>query len=266
MGEPQPRDLLNLATGVAHEAGELIVRLRRTTTIEVAATKSSPTDIVTESDRASESLIRDRLHDARPADGFLGEEGGGTPGDSGVVWVVDPIDGTVNYLYGIPSYAVSIAARVDGEVAVGVVHNPVSGETWSGIRGEGAWLDGDPIQANRQVDLSRALIATGFHYDPDLRARQAAAMATLLPRVRDIRRVGAASLDLCAVGTGRVDAFAEQGLKPWDLAAGGLIAREAGATVSGLRGAEAGEQFVLAAGEGLFESLHELLVESGFGI
>jgi myo-inositol-1(or 4)-monophosphatase len=252
--------LLALAVDVAHEAGRLI-HDRRTAVerMPVVSTKSTPTDVVTESDTASEAVIRQRLLTARPADGLLGEEGGSVPGRSGVVWIVDPIDGTVNYLYAIPQYAVSIAAEVDGVTAIGVVHNPVSGQTWSAIRGEGALLDGRSIRESGCDRLDRALIATGFGYDARRRAHQALVLRHVLPSVRDIRRAGAASLDLCAVGSGLVDGFYERGLASWDLAAGGLIAEEAGAVVAGLRGRSAGPDLVIAAGPALFPALHDLL-------
>ncbi len=253
-------ELLALAEKTAREAGAM-VRERRdaVTRMAVTATKSTPTDVVTESDTAAEALIRDRLLGARPDDGILGEEGGTTSGTSGVQWVVDPIDGTVNYLYGIPQYAISIAATVDGDPAVGVVHNPVSGETWTAMRGGGAFLDGMPISESGCDRLDRALVATGFGYDPARRARQADVLRAVITEVRDVRRAGAASLDLCAVAMGRLDAFYERGLGPWDLAAGGLIATEAGVIVSGIRGQPPGPDFVLAAGPALFDELHDLL-------
>ncbi|MDQ4085254.1 MAG: inositol monophosphatase [Actinomycetota bacterium] len=259
------RDLLSLAVDTAHEAGALVARRRADAPVEVSATKSSPTDVVTASDTAAERLIRERLQAARPDDGFLGEEGGGTRGQSRVRWVVDPIDGTVNYLYGIPAYAVSIAAEVDGILAVGVVHNPVSDETWTALAGAGAWLDDRPVRVGARTDPAQALVATGFSYDVHTRAEQGRQVAWLLPRVRDIRRMGAASLDLCAVAGGRVDAYVEQGLKPWDLAAGSLVAREAGARVGGLGEDEAGERLVVAANPALWDRLQDLLREAGFG-
>jgi myo-inositol-1(or 4)-monophosphatase len=253
-------DLLALAVRTAREAG-VLVREKRDAVgrMAVTATKSTPTDVVTESDTAAEALIRDRLLGERPGDGILGEEGGATTGTSGVQWVVDPIDGTVNYLYGIPQYAISIAANVDGEPAAGVVHNPVSGETWTATRGGGALLDGSPISESGCDRLDRALVATGFGYDPARRAKQADVLRAVIPEVRDVRRAGAASLDLCAVAMGRVDAYYERGLGPWDLAAGALIATEAGVIVSGIRGQPPGPDFVLAAGPALFEAMHHLL-------
>jgi myo-inositol-1(or 4)-monophosphatase len=275
-------DLLALAVETAREAGGLVARRRAEAPVEVQATKSSPTDVVTASDTAAERLIRERIGAARPDDGFLGEEGGDQGSDQGsnqgssevgdtcgrarVRWVVDPIDGTVNYLYGIPVYAVSIAAEVDGRVAVGVVHNPVSGETWTAVAGEGAWLDGHPVRVGECTDPAQALVGTGFSYEVRTRTEQGQQVAWLLPRVRDIRRLGSASLDLCGVATGRLDAFVEQGLKPWDLAAGGLVARQAGARVGGLGDdAEAGERLVVATNPKLWGPLQELLREAGFG-
>lgn len=251
--------LLELALDAAAAGARHIVDERPRGPLEITATKSSSTDIVTVMDQQAERLVVERIAAARPDDGFLGEEGAAVEGTSGVTWVIDPIDGTVNYLYGIPSYAVSVAARVGDEVVAGAVVNPVSGETWSAVRGQGAWLDGRPIRVNPAPELAMALVATGFGYGPERRARQARILCTVLPLIRDVRRAGAASLDLCALACGRVDAVYEQGLKPWDLAAGGLVAEEAGATVGGLRGGPAGEALVVAAPPGLFEVLVQLL-------
>ena len=258
-GAGEPGELLALATDAATAAARLVREERPRGGLEVTATKSSATDIVTVMDQRAEALIVERISAARPDDGFLGEEGAERAGTSGVTWVVDPIDGTVNYLYEIPAYAVSVAARVDGRVVAGAVVNPASGETWTAERGTGAWLDGRPVRVNAAPDLAMALVATGFGYAPARRARQADILRALIPQVRDVRRAGAASLDLCAVATGRVDAYYEQGLKPWDLAAGGLVAEEAGAVVGGLHGREAGEALVVAAPRGLFEPLVDLL-------
>jgi len=253
--------LLELALVAARAAAQLVVRDRPTGPLAVTATKSSATDIVTVMDQRAEREIAARISAVRPDDGFLGEEGVAREGSSGVTWVVDPIDGTVNYLYEIPSYAVSVAARVGEHVVAGAVVNPVSGETWSAVRGAGAWLDGRPILVNAAPTLDMALVATGFGYSPERRRRQAEILGGVLPRVRDVRRAGAASLDLCAVACGRVDAYFEQGLKQWDLAAGGLIAQEAGAVVGGLRGRPAGEDLVVAAPPQLFATLTDLLAD-----
>ena len=256
-----PSRLLDIAVDAAHAAAEHVVTRRPRGQLHVAATKSSATDIVTVMDQQAEALLVERITAARPDDGFLGEEGASREGTSGVTWVVDPIDGTVNYLYEIPSYAVSVAARTAEGVVAGVVVNPVSGETWTAVRGEGARLDDRPIRVNKAPELSMALVSTGFGYTSAQRARQAEVLHLLLPRIRDIRRAGAATLDLCALACGRVDAYYEQGLKPWDLAAGGLIAEESGAVVGGLRGRPAGEALVVAAPPGLFERLVVLLTE-----
>jgi myo-inositol-1(or 4)-monophosphatase len=262
------RELRELAERAARDAGALI-RDKRPADLTVASTKSSPTDVVTAMDTAAENLLVDTLLEARPDDGLLGEEGGLRPGTSGVTWVVDPIDGTVNYLYGIAAYAVSVAA-VTGEpdpgswtVLAGCVHNPVTGETWTAAAGQGATLDGRPVSATRGVPLERALVGTGFGYTVERRREQARVLAALLPRIRDVRRAGAASLDLCAVACGRLDAYYERGLKPWDLAAGSLVASEAGATVSGLSGLSAGEAMLIAAAPDLARRLGSVLVGMG---
>jgi myo-inositol-1(or 4)-monophosphatase len=258
---PDLADLLALAVDAATTAARLVVdeRPRAGRRLEVTATKSSATDIVTEMDKRSEHTIVELIASARPDDGFLGEEGADRSGTSGLTWVIDPIDGTVNYLYEIPAYAISIAARDEDGVLVGVVVNPVSGETWTALRGGGAFLDGRPLHLDQPPPMELALVATGFGYGRRRRARQAEVLRSVLPRVRDVRRIGSAALDLCAVATGRVDAFYEQGLNPWDLAAGGLVAAEAGAVVAGLPGREAGQALVVAAPPGLYQPLAELL-------
>ena len=254
-------ELLGIAAGAARAAAELLHERRPAGVLEVTATKSSATDIVTEMDQAAERLIVEQIRAARPGDGFLGEEGAEDEGTSGVTWVIDPIDGTVNYLYGIPAYAVSIGVRVGPDVVAGVVCNPATGEMWTARRGFGAELDGRPIKVNPVTELAMALVATGFGYQAARRARQAEILRAVIPLVRDIRRAGAASLDLCALACGRVDAYYERGLKPWDLAAGGLIAVEAGARVEGLGGRTAGEDLVIAAPPALFGRLEALLAE-----
>ena len=258
-------ELLDLAQRAARASGDLI-RDRRPENLGVAVTKSSPTDIVTVMDQASERLLLKMLLGERPADGLLGEEGAGVVGTSGLTWVVDPIDGTVNYLYGIGQYAVSVAVVTgdptdDGghQVLAGCVHNPVSGETWTATLGGGARLDGRLIACTDETDLAETLLATGFGYQATRRTHQAVVIADLLPRVRDIRRMGSGALDLCMVACGRVDAYVERGLHPWDLAAGGLIAREAGALVTGLGDAPAGYELVVAAGPRLHPALQGVL-------
>ena len=253
-----PQSLLGLALDTAREAGELLVRGRRGE-IHATATKSSPTDVVTAMDTAAEELIRTRLLSARPEDGMLGEEGSSRTGSSGVRWVVDPIDGTVNYLYDLAHWAVSIGVEVDGQVIAGVVHAPALGRTYTAIAGEGAFRDGRRLACSSVTELAQSLVATGFGYAAARRARQAEVLLRVLPRVRDIRRFGAASLDLCAAAEGLVDAYYERGLNPWDVAAGGLIAAEAGLRVGGLAGQPASGELVVAAPPRIFDALTELL-------
>jgi myo-inositol-1(or 4)-monophosphatase len=264
-GERNLPALLALAVEVAAAAGRLLVE-GRPDGLGVAATKTSPVDIVTEMDTAAERLIISRLRQARPGDAFLGEEGGQSgvaPGPAGraqVTWVIDPIDGTVNYLYRIPAWAVSIAAQVEGRSVVGVVHSPPLGETYTAIRGGGAFCGGRRLAVNPDVPLDRALVGTGFGYEAARRSGQARILRSVLPAVRDIRRAGSAALDLCAVAAGRLDAYYERGVQLWDIAAGSLIAEEAGARVGGLAGAEASPELTIAAAPALFEALHDLLL------
>lgn len=253
-------ELIDLARAVATTAGELILRRRREG-VEVAESKTAPEDIVTFADRESEDLIRGMLADARGDDGFLGEESEATGSSSGLTWIVDPIDGTVNYLYDIPAYAVSVAV-VEGDpdpttwrALAGCVVNPVSGEIYSAVAGGGARLGDRTLAVRAGVPLSLALVGTGFSYDVRRRMLQAEAVSGLLEHVRDIRRIGSAALDLCAVAAGRLDAYYEKGLKPWDHAAGALIAAEAGARVEGLGGAPASRALTIAAEPGLFDAL-----------
>ena len=246
--------LRELAERAARAAGDL-ARTARAGRISVEDTKSSPTDVVTEADRAAEDLLRRLLRAERPDDAVLGEEGGTQTGGSGLTWVVDPIDGTVNYLYGIPVYAVSVAV-VEGDPAVpggwspvaGCVHNPASGETWTAARGLGAHLDGRQLPVHLPPPpLDRALVSTGFGYTSQRRRAQARVVADLLPRIRDVRRIGVSSLDLCSVAAGRADAYYERGLNPWDFAAAWLVATECGVSVRGPRGgAPSGELLVAA--------------------
>jgi myo-inositol-1(or 4)-monophosphatase len=298
------RELLVIAVGAALEAGQLLAS--REGRVEVAATKSSPTDVVTEMDGRAEELIRARILVARPDDAILGEEGGQVDGvvDAPVRWVVDPLDGTVNYLYGLHDWAVSIAAEVEwveggdargGEIArvaggevgrrivAGAVYVPMRGELFTAVRGEGAWLESSrgsgtsgrpgesgipdstferiPLRCRPGVPLDQALIATGFGYRAERRTVQGEVVAALLPRIRDIRRNGVASVDLCAVAAGRLDGYYERGLNYWDYAAGALIAAEAGAVVGDSRGGPPSTSMTVAAGPGLFGPLRDALAE-----
>ena len=252
-------ELLVLATRLAREAGALALSMREG--VETGPSKSSPTDVVTAADRAVERLLVDGIRAARPQDGLLGEEGASVEGTTGLRWVVDPIDGTVNYLYGIPHWAVSVAVEHERRAVVGVVLDAPKGELFTAVRGRGASLDGRRLACTSATDLGHALVATGFGYDARRRAVQAELATHVLPRVRDLRRLGAGALDLCAVAAGRVDAYFEQGLSPWDLSAGGLVATEAGATLTGLAGDPAGYPMVVCSAPRVHAALHDLLVE-----
>jgi myo-inositol-1(or 4)-monophosphatase len=245
-------DLVSVARSIALEAGALALQ-RRHEGVKVAATKSTTVDIVTEADRETERLILDLLARERRDDGVLGEEGASETGTSGLTWLVDPIDGTVNFLYGIPHWAVSIAV-VEGEPdpltwrgIAGAVFCPPTGELFTASEGGGAFLDDQPIRVAPAVELSQALVATGFAYDSWMRSQQGAVVTKLLPLVRDIRRQGTASLDLCFVGAGRYNAYFERTLSPWDHAAGAIVAREAGAVVKGWGNAAPSRDFIIAA-------------------
>jgi myo-inositol-1(or 4)-monophosphatase len=236
-------DDLALAERAARAAGDVLMSYfgRAAEGLDV---KSSPTDPVSDADREAEEVINEIISTHHPADGVIGEEGAHTSPASGRTWIVDPLDGTVNFLYGMRSWAVSIALEDTGGVAVGVVFNPVDDECFTAVSGQGARLNGRPIQVTTCSSLDRAMVATGFSYEADRRAEQAVLLTRLLPRVRDIRRAGAAALDLAYVAAGRVDAFYERGLKRWDEAAGRLLVEEAGGVVRDLEGEPAG---VLAA-------------------
>jgi myo-inositol-1(or 4)-monophosphatase len=276
MNEPARADLLELACEVAVAAGRLL--LGRGGRPEVVATKSSPTDVVTEADRTAEALIRELIGERRPGDRILGEEGGETGAGSpaalatSVRWIVDPLDGTVNYLYGLPDWAVSVAAEADGTVVAGAVFVPRRDELFSAALGGGAWLSSgalDPrgehpdtparLSCNLDVPLDRALVATGFGYAAGRRLVQGEVLRGVLPVVRDIRRGGSAAVDLCSVASGSVDAYYERGVNLWDIAAGGLIAAEAGARVTGLHGKPASPSMTMAAAPPLLRELHDLL-------
>jgi len=299
---PDAGELLALAAKTAAAAARLLADEGAQARPEVVETKSSLTDVVTEMDRRAEALITEQIRAARGGDAILGEEGGETRGaaapgqpDGGtpaaeVRWIVDPLDGTVNYLYGLSDWAVSIAAEVAGTIVAGVVAVPLHGETFLAVRGQGAWrrtdsglhsavgsgavrsgavgsgavgsgpggsgADGDTaLRCNRGVPLGQALVGTGFGYLPGRRRVQGEVVSALLPQIRDIRRGGSASVDLCMVAAGRLDAFYERGLNYWDYAAGALIAAEAGARVTGLAGRPPGSSMTVAAGPGLYEQL-----------
>ena len=230
MSTPTPElgvRLRDLALVVGRESVAL-ARSMRDRGIDVADTKSSAVDVVTAADRSCEELIRQRILAERPDDALMGEEGDDHPGTSGVRWIVDPIDGTVNYLYGLPDWAVSIAAEIDGEVVAGAVINGSTGAEYAAARGAGATRDGRPIAVRPSPPLAERLVLTGFGYVADVRAHQGSCVAALLPHVRDIRRMGSCALDLCHVAEGSGDAYVEEGPQPWDYSAGALVLTEAG--------------------------------------
>ncbi len=226
---------LELAERAARAAGEVLLSYYGRPPEGIGA-KSSETDLVSDADREAERVVRELLAAERPRDGLLAEEGSHSESESGRRWVVDPLDGTVNFLYGFPAWGVSVALEDSEGIALGVVLNPVAAELFSAVRGRGATLGGDPIRVSGRTELAQAMVATGFSYESERRSDQAELLRTVLPRVRDIRRAGAAALDLCSVAAGRVDAYYERGLKRWDEAAGRLIIQEAGGVVAELAG------------------------------
>jgi len=263
-----PQELADLALDIAQEAGAL-ARRRRDVGVAIAATKSALADIVTDADREVEQLIRDRIAAARPDDGFFGEESGAEPGASGITWVVDPIDGTVNYAYGIPHYAVSIAV-VSGEptpaawtALAAVVHAPPVEETFHAVRGGGAWHGARRLAVSAATPAG-ALLATGFGYDPATHDGDLARVRRVMPLARDIRRAGSAALDLAYVAAGRLDGYFERGLQPWDHAAGGLLVVEAGGLLGGMPGGRPGSDMTIAAGRELFPRLEEAVYRPAF--
>lgn len=276
MSFPPPEDLdslLRFATELALEADAFVAaRARRDLSV---ATKSTSTDLVTDVDKAVEALLVERIRTARPGEEIVGEEGpaaaallrridsGQGASDSKTCWFIDPIDGTTNFVYGYPAYAISIGVHVDGRGVVGVVHNLASGETFTAAEGRGAFLDGSPIRVSGADELSKVLLGTGFAYDPEYRARQGAVLGRLLGRVRDVRRSGSAALDLCSVACGRLDAYYEQPLAPWDYAAGEVIVREAGGLTGSIGGGPITRGSVLAASPAVMEPLLALLREAG---
>jgi myo-inositol-1(or 4)-monophosphatase len=254
-----PDELLRLATELALQAGRMARDGRAERGIATTSTKSTATDMVTEFDRASEALIVAGILGARPDDAIIGEEGTDTDGTSGVDWLIDPIDGTTNFLYGLPGWAVSIAARTAAGTQAAAVYVPATDELFTATAGGGAFLNGAPIMCSTTDDLALALVATGFSYQSQRRAVQAQRVAELLPQVRDMRRFGAAAADLCNLAAGRVDVYFEQYLGPWDLAAGELVAREAGCVTGSLDGGAVRPESVLAANPALFGPMRELI-------
>jgi myo-inositol-1(or 4)-monophosphatase len=252
-------ELADLAESVAVEAAALLRDGLGRPRASVA-TKSTATDMVTEMDRAAEALVVERLRAARPDDGVLGEEGSTVDGTSGLRWVIDPLDGTTNYLYRLPVFAVSIAAERDGEVVAGAVVDVMAADVYRATAAGAATCNGEVLAVSEETDLARALVATGFGYDPGWRTGQAELLAEVIGQIRDIRRAGSAALDLCSVARGRVDASYEMRLAPWDFAAGALIARRAGAVVTDLYGNPPSSSFVVAAPPALIEGFRRVLI------
>jgi len=266
-GEPaaaEIRELVDVAAGLAREAGALLLgyyegAAPRAGLAETIRSKSTRTDLVTAADRASELLILSRLSQLRPGDAVLAEEGGGRTGRTGLTWVVDPLDGTINFIYGFPAFAVSIGCEREGMRLAGAVFDPVRGELFTAGRGLGARLGDLPLAVGDGPPLAEALVSTGFGYAAERRGAQARVLQSVLPRVRDIRRAGAAALDLCWVAAGRVDAFYEAGLAPWDLSAGALVVSEAGGAVERLAGVVPSAETVVAGPPRLARELARLL-------
>jgi len=265
--DPQTvEELLRIARDVAREAGELAIEGRAGA--HIAGTKSAATDIVTQMDIAVERLITRRLSELRPQDGILGEEGASSGGISGITWIVDPIDGTVNYLYGLPHWGVSIAAAAgspdprEWTLLAGAVYDGTR-TLWSAGRGLGSWRDETPLKRTDAAPLSQSLLATGFQYVASWRAAQARVVAQILPQVRDIRRLGACSVDLCLVAAGDLDVYYENGLNPWDFAAGALVAEEAGVRIGAADGGPAHHGLLIAAMPRVWEELRDAIVAAG---
>lgn len=252
-------DLRTLALDIAREAGELLMA-RFGSPAQGVGSKSSITDLVSDADRDAEALIVRRLRAARPADAIVGEEGTSQHGTSGLAWYVDPLDGTINYLYGVPHWCVTLACADEDGAVVGVIHDPTRAETFVAERTGGAFAGERRLAVSHEAELARALVATGFGYDADVRRRQGATIARVLPHVRDIRRLGSAALDLAWLAAGRYDAYFETGINPWDVEAGILIVREAGGLVTRLGGiGDDRRPAVLASNAALHAHLRELL-------
>lgn len=257
---PGVSDLLDLAVMAATRASDILLEYFEGPAQGVS-TKSTPTDPVSDADRAAEAFLLQFFKHERPEDGILAEEGGGRASTSGLTWVIDPLDGTVNFLFGIPVWCVSIAVEDSDGAVAGVVYDPNRDELFAAERGEGATLNGEPIQVTDRAELSSALIGTGFSYDPEVRDSQAVTLSRVLPRVRDVRRAGSAAIDLATLACGRFDGFYEAPMEAWDRAAGVLLVREAGGVVSELSAPKGLAPGVIAAGPGLHDTLRALVVE-----
>lgn len=257
--DDDPASLVAMAVELATAAGRLALEGRRREGTRLGSTKSTATDEVTEHDQAAERLIVDRITTLRPDDSVMGEEGGSVTGSSGYTWLLDPIDGTTNFVYDLPSWCTSVAVATEEGAVAGAVYVPVTDELYAARRGGGATLDGRPIRCSDQSDVRLALVATGFGYQAEIRRAQATRVASLIASIRDVRRLGSAAIDLCHVASGRVDAYYEEHLNPWDAAAGVLIAAEAGAVATDLRGGPPRHDDLLVAAPAIHADLLELV-------
>lgn len=251
-------ELLELAIAAARRAGAVLLE-RFVTEPTGVRTKTTSTDLVSDADTAAEAAIFETIAPVRPDDGWVAEEGTSARSSSGITWVADPLDATVNYLFRIPVWCVSIAAEDDDGPLAGVVYDPNRDETFTATRGGGAFLNGAPIRVSGRDDLATALVATGFEYDRDIRSFQAQVVADVIPAVRDIRRAGSAALDLASVACGRVDGYYESSTERWDKAAGSLLVEEAGGVVTHLANPSGGPPGVVAAGPGIHAALDALV-------
>ncbi len=254
-------ELRTIAEQLARAAGDMALAGRRSGDV-TATTKSSPTDMVTQYDKASEDMITVGLRELRPDDGIVGEEGASRDGTSGITWHIDPIDGTSNFYFDIPMWAVSIGAVDESGPIAGAVYVPALGDMFTAARGEGATLNGGRIAVRENTLLSDALVCTGFSYHVSEREVHAQRVATMVGQIRDIRRFGAAAIDLCFVACGRLDAYFEEHLNSWDLIAGQVIATEAGAVVTNFSGDTVTPQQVLASQPGVQKALIQLIADS----
>jgi myo-inositol-1(or 4)-monophosphatase len=262
--DAQGRDLLALAVEIAAEAATVVAKYAAERTFLVE-TKSTPTDLVTEADRETEALIVRKILGARPNDGLLGEEGANRASSSGVRWVIDPIDGTTNFVYGIPAYSISIGVERDGQMIAGVVHDVALRQAYTASLGAGAHMNGHPIRVSGKTELSTALMGIGFAYDPLRRDAQAHFYDRVMFDIRDVRRMGSAALDLCRVACGQLDGYFEFQLNPWDIAAGGIVVREAGGVTTGFQGRTFDEGYVLATTPALAEAMKAVLDRAPLG-
>lgn len=252
-------ELLLVASELARAAGDMALAGRKAG-LQNVQTKSTATDMVTEFDRASEKLIVEGMRERRPLDAIVGEEGASIAGTSGITWYIDPIDGTTNFLYDLPAWAVSIGAEDSNGPLAGVVYIPSLGEMFSATRGGGAFLNGEPIRCNTIADVSQALVCTGFSYSAEQRTIQAKRVSQFIHKIRDIRRAGAAAIDLCFVACGRIDAYFEENLHQWDIAAGILIAHEAGCRSGDFSGNSARPAEILTSSPAIFDQLSQLIM------